>query len=53
MPQMAPMSWTLLFIMFSMTMVYISISNYYLYPTSMSNNNSQMPVQKHVNNWKW
>nr|WHE42550.1 ATP synthase F0 subunit 8 [Habroloma sp.] len=52
MPQMAPLSWTLLFIMFSMVMILFMILNYY--------NINYAPkylikkeYKKHLINWKW
>nr|ALO76814.1 ATP synthase F0 subunit 8 [Agrilus biguttatus] len=52
MPQMAPMSWLSLFIIFSITFSVISMFNYYFLiyqPTLSTSQKKLMPK----NNWKW
>nr|YP_009236439.1 ATP synthase F0 subunit 8 [Muscina levida]AMH85737.1 ATP synthase F0 subunit 8 [Muscina levida]QNE85671.1 ATP synthase F0 subunit 8 [Muscina levida] len=53
MPQMAPINWLSLFIIFSMSFLLFNIMNYYLYIP-------KMPKSKLINsnkfnsmNWKW
>nr|QNG56356.1 ATP synthase F0 subunit 8 [Phalacridae gen. sp. MJ-2020] len=51
MPQMAPLSWLLMFIIFSMIFIMFNIMNYYifLYPTKEKKLNKKM-----INLiWKW
>nr|AXA45529.1 ATP synthase F0 subunit 8 [Paederus fuscipes] len=51
MPQMAPLNWTILFIIFNMIFIIINVINYYsfLYPPKSYN------IKKKTNkiNWKW
>nr|YP_010462986.1 ATP synthase F0 subunit 8 [Epeorus psi]UUJ36917.1 ATP synthase F0 subunit 8 [Epeorus psi] len=52
MPQMAPLSWLLLFIIFSSTLILFSIMNYFMMiPSSPSSTSSQFKTQPF--NWKW
>nr|AUN88081.1 ATP synthase F0 subunit 8 [Somatochlora hineana] len=53
MPQMAPMSWIILFIFFSIMLIMINTLNYYLF-------NPKIHIQEHskkssimTKNWKW
>nr|WVH44970.1 ATP synthase F0 subunit 8 [Tipula cinereocincta mesacantha] len=53
MPQMAPISWLLLFIIFSMTLIIFNTLNYFFYlpltpKFSQLNNKPFTPL-----NWKW
>nr|AXS65883.1 ATP synthase F0 subunit 8 [Bostrichoidea sp. 4 KM-2017] len=51
MPQMAPLSWTLLFIYFSMIYMFINSINYYnFFYTPMK---SFKLFKKKLINWKW
>nr|YP_009772317.1 ATP synthase F0 subunit 8 [Hydrotaea dentipes]QIT03198.1 ATP synthase F0 subunit 8 [Hydrotaea dentipes] len=54
MPQMAPIAWLSLFIIFSITFVIFNMVNYYSYnpimPKSMPNNNL---YKMNSLNWKW
>nr|YP_009919068.1 ATP synthase F0 subunit 8 [Tipula fascipennis]QMP96661.1 ATP synthase F0 subunit 8 [Tipula fascipennis] len=53
MPQMAPINWLLLFIIFSITLIIFNTLNYFSY-LPMTPKNSQM--EKKINtplNWKW
>nr|YP_010443326.1 ATP synthase F0 subunit 8 [Coenochilus striatus]UTE83854.1 ATP synthase F0 subunit 8 [Coenochilus striatus] len=51
MPQMSPLSWLLMFIIFSITFILFNVLNYYcfLYPVKTS---SQKKTIKKIN-WKW
>nr|UUJ36878.1 ATP synthase F0 subunit 8 [Epeorus herklotsi] len=52
MPQMAPLSWLLLFIVFSTTLILFSIMNYFMMnPTTPQSTSSQFKTQ--ALNWKW
>nr|YP_010462908.1 ATP synthase F0 subunit 8 [Epeorus gibbus]UUJ36761.1 ATP synthase F0 subunit 8 [Epeorus gibbus] len=52
MPQMAPLSWLLLFLVFSSTLILFNIVNYFLAtpPTPL---HSSSLYQTHAFNWKW
>nr|AOY39685.1 ATP synthase F0 subunit 8 [Scolytinae sp. BMNH 1040146] len=52
MPQMAPLSWTPLFIYFSFLYLFIMVMNYYLfnYYTSMQKISNLITMKI---NWKW
>nr|YP_010602050.1 ATP synthase F0 subunit 8 [Ocellarnaca fuscotessellata]WAM61679.1 ATP synthase F0 subunit 8 [Ocellarnaca fuscotessellata] len=52
MPQMAPISWLLLFFIFSSTLVLFTIINYY-YLTLESPSSSQMTITQPTLTWKW
>nr|UFR82867.1 ATP synthase F0 subunit 8 [Jumnos ruckeri] len=51
MPQMSPLSWLLLFIIFCITFIMFNILNYYcfLYPVKYSS----FKAQPKKINWKW
>nr|UYG48405.1 ATP synthase F0 subunit 8 [Chrysops sp.] len=53
MPQMAPISWLLLFIVFSLTFMMFNIMNYYSFlpPTPKSNEINNLTISPF--NWKW
>nr|UUJ36930.1 ATP synthase F0 subunit 8 [Epeorus sp. 05 ZXM-2022a] len=52
MPQMAPLSWLLLFIIFSSTLILFSIMNYFMVvPNAPQGSSSQFKTQAF--NWKW
>nr|YP_010462947.1 ATP synthase F0 subunit 8 [Epeorus bispinosus]UUJ36813.1 ATP synthase F0 subunit 8 [Epeorus bispinosus] len=52
MPQMAPLSWLLLFIVFSSTLILFSVMNYFMMaPTAPKGSSSQFQTQAF--NWKW
>nr|QXM16977.1 ATP synthase F0 subunit 8 [Neoneuromus latratus] len=52
MPQMAPINWLLLFIIFSITLIIFNMLNYFLIlPSSPSSEN--MNLKKKSMNWKW
>nr|UJG45413.1 ATP synthase F0 subunit 8 [Rhithrogena germanica] len=52
MPQMAPLSWLTLFIVFSLTLILFNLVNYFLFnpsaPTGSSSDFKTTPF-----NWKW
>nr|YP_010446975.1 ATP synthase F0 subunit 8 [Loxocera lunata]UTM10340.1 ATP synthase F0 subunit 8 [Loxocera lunata] len=54
MPQMAPIKWLSLFIIFSITFILFNIMNYYnifpIMPKSLVENKS---VKNNYMNWKW
>nr|UPX88372.1 ATP synthase F0 subunit 8 [Leptogaster cylindrica] len=52
MPQMAPISWLNLFIIFSMTMIMFSVMNYYIY-TIKHPQNSKKNFKINYFYWKW
>nr|ARH54029.1 ATP synthase F0 subunit 8 [Tomoxia bucephala] len=51
MPQMAPLSWTLLMIMFIVTLMIFSSLNFYSF--NYSSNHSSLSIKKKNMNWKW
>nr|UUJ36865.1 ATP synthase F0 subunit 8 [Epeorus sp. 03 ZXM-2022a] len=52
MPQMAPLSWLLLFIVFSVTLILFSVMNYFMVvPSTPQGSSSQFQTQAF--NWKW
>nr|YP_010894823.1 ATP synthase F0 subunit 8 [Amiota femorata]WJW73336.1 ATP synthase F0 subunit 8 [Amiota femorata] len=53
MPQMAPISWLSLFIIFTISFILFSILNYYSYlPSSPKSTNLKKIVMNSMN-WKW
>nr|YP_010392981.1 ATP synthase F0 subunit 8 [Tipula aestiva]UPX88782.1 ATP synthase F0 subunit 8 [Tipula aestiva] len=53
MPQMAPINWLLLFIIFSITLIIFNILNYFSF---LPNNPNLFQPKKKMNtslNWKW
>nr|YP_010191935.1 ATP synthase F0 subunit 8 [Tanypus punctipennis]QZM06604.1 ATP synthase F0 subunit 8 [Tanypus punctipennis] len=56
MPQMAPISWLILFMVFSMTLVLFNILNYYSFlpktPTT-SDEKTKNNIKLNSLNWKW
>nr|YP_002274305.1 ATP synthase F0 subunit 8 [Parafronurus youi]ABY53352.1 ATP synthase F0 subunit 8 [Parafronurus youi] len=52
MPQMAPLSWLTLFIIFSFTLIFFGIMNYFLVsPDAPQSSSSSFQTQPF--NWKW
>nr|UFZ13089.1 ATP synthase F0 subunit 8 [Protohermes sinuolatus] len=52
MPQMAPINWLLLFIMFSITLILFNILNYYIImPNSPETSSKNFKLNSL--NWKW
>nr|YP_010172668.1 ATP synthase F0 subunit 8 [Mnais tenuis]QHZ87408.1 ATP synthase F0 subunit 8 [Mnais tenuis]QSH89865.1 ATP synthase F0 subunit 8 [Mnais tenuis] len=52
MPQMAPMSWTILFLLFSMVMTFMATMNYYQYAPVTNKITTKSSTHNHMN-WKW
>nr|YP_009643535.1 ATP synthase F0 subunit 8 [Psolodesmus mandarinus]AWH61860.1 ATP synthase F0 subunit 8 [Psolodesmus mandarinus] len=52
MPQMAPMGWTILFILFSMVVTIMASMNYYQYKPMTSKITTEHPPQNKMN-WMW
>nr|YP_009454588.1 ATP synthase F0 subunit 8 [Atrocalopteryx melli]AUG33610.1 ATP synthase F0 subunit 8 [Atrocalopteryx melli] len=52
MPQMAPMSWLMLFTLFSINMLVVATINYYLYNPTMENSTMSMSLTRKMG-WKW
>uniref|UniRef100_A0AB39A6S9 ATP synthase complex subunit 8 n=1 Tax=Cryptochironomus defectus TaxID=2582960 RepID=A0AB39A6S9_9DIPT len=57
MPQMSPMSWTLLFFMFTLLFLFFNILNYFnftpIFKGNSENNNTVSDSNKTSLNWKW
>nr|YP_010998208.1 ATP synthase F0 subunit 8 [Vibrissina turrita]WEG23101.1 ATP synthase F0 subunit 8 [Compsilura concinnata]WPJ85696.1 ATP synthase F0 subunit 8 [Vibrissina turrita] len=53
MPQMAPINWLSLFIIFSMTFLLFSMMNYYLFTPSMPKLFLMKNKLHNSLNWKW
>nr|AIW06273.1 ATP synthase F0 subunit 8 [Ephemerella sp. MT-2014] len=54
MPQMAPLSWISLFLIFAATFLLFSVTNYFLYPLSATAAlKSGDPSTSQPFNWKW
>nr|QQO80827.1 ATP synthase F0 subunit 8 [Trichocera sp.] len=54
MPQMAPLSWLILFIIFSATLILFNVMNYFSYiPSYLKKSEGQKNVQSNSLNWKW
>nr|AYW52236.1 ATP synthase F0 subunit 8 [Ptilodactylidae sp. 2 ACP-2013] len=52
MPQMAPMSWTILFILFSLIFMLFNLINFYLFNYKNQYTESKN-FSKNQFNWKW
>nr|URX53062.1 ATP synthase F0 subunit 8 [Comatermes perfectus]WHM51631.1 ATP synthase F0 subunit 8 [Comatermes perfectus] len=52
MPQMMPLSWTTLFIMFSATLIMFSSMNYYVYMPKIKSIKKKM-IKTKMMDWKW
>uniref|UniRef100_UPI0030DEACC6 ATP synthase F0 subunit 8 n=1 Tax=Duolandrevus obsidianus TaxID=2715842 RepID=UPI0030DEACC6 len=53
MPQMAPMSWTILMMFFIITFIIIMMMNYFLIQPSASTDEINTQKEKNSINWKW
>nr|YP_009316751.1 ATP synthase F0 subunit 8 [Anax imperator]AOW43645.1 ATP synthase F0 subunit 8 [Anax imperator]QOQ35059.1 ATP synthase F0 subunit 8 [Anax parthenope] len=53
MPQMAPMSWLLLFLFFTIMLIMINILNYYLFTPKIAYKSAEETISVKTNNWKW
>nr|YP_010249752.1 ATP synthase F0 subunit 8 [Clinotanypus yani]QTT60883.1 ATP synthase F0 subunit 8 [Clinotanypus yani] len=54
MPQMAPISWLILFIIFSVTLILFNILNYYcVLPKKSTSTEKTSDFKSNSLNWKW
>nr|YP_010895096.1 ATP synthase F0 subunit 8 [Dorylomorpha alaskensis]WJW73622.1 ATP synthase F0 subunit 8 [Dorylomorpha alaskensis] len=53
MPQMAPISWLSLFIIFSISFMMFNIFNYYNFMPILIKSKTQMSKTQNSMNWKW
>nr|AQM40048.1 ATP synthase F0 subunit 8 [Atlanticus sp. ZJZ-2017] len=53
MPQMMPMNWLLLFLMFSSTLILFAIMNYYIFNYSTPSPVAVSTLHSKSLNWKW
>nr|YP_010702012.1 ATP synthase F0 subunit 8 [Dexia tenuiforceps]WCL18800.1 ATP synthase F0 subunit 8 [Dexia tenuiforceps] len=53
MPQMSPINWLSLFIVFSLTFMMFNMMNYYIYNPLLPKFNSIGSKNKTPLNWKW
>nr|YP_009701197.1 ATP synthase F0 subunit 8 [Idgia oculata]QEQ14403.1 ATP synthase F0 subunit 8 [Idgia oculata] len=51
MPQMSPLNWTMLFLMFTMIFLVINLINFYLF--NYKSQNFSLKSKKMITNWKW
>nr|BAF80298.1 ATP synthase F0 subunit 8 [Culicoides cylindratus]BAF80304.1 ATP synthase F0 subunit 8 [Culicoides cylindratus] len=51
-PQMAPINWTFLFLMFLLTNLMFNIINYYIYSPKINKSTSKIKMILPLN-WKW
>nr|AQM40061.1 ATP synthase F0 subunit 8 [Capnogryllacris melanocrania] len=52
MPQMAPLSWLLLFFIFTSTLILFAVINYY-YFLPLAPSSKETSIMKSTLNWKW
>nr|YP_010989185.1 ATP synthase F0 subunit 8 [Forcipomyia pulchrithorax]WOR86777.1 ATP synthase F0 subunit 8 [Forcipomyia pulchrithorax] len=52
MPQMAPINWLLLFIIFCLTYLFFNILNYYIFSPTLKSSDKKL-FNKITLNWKW
>nr|QWY25983.1 ATP synthase F0 subunit 8 [Gonocephalum kochi] len=52
MPQMAPLNWLTLMIIFIMILILFNIMNYYSF-TKMSKSTQKLSLKTPITNWKW
>nr|UOU85191.1 ATP synthase F0 subunit 8 [Cephalops aeneus] len=53
MPQMAPISWLSLFLIFTMSFIMFNMMNYYCLNPILKNNLNFLKVNYKSMNWKW
>nr|AOY39919.1 ATP synthase F0 subunit 8 [Scolytinae sp. BMNH 1039994] len=53
MPQMAPMNWTSMYVLFSMLFLLTMIMNYFVFLYSTDNETHQKKTKSHHQTWKW
>nr|QVL28713.1 ATP synthase F0 subunit 8 [Eristalinus sp.] len=53
MPQMAPINWLSLFLLFSMIFILFNMMNYFIYLPSMPKSKTSSKIITKSMNWKW
>nr|YP_010731600.1 ATP synthase F0 subunit 8 [Homoneura picta]WEW51818.1 ATP synthase F0 subunit 8 [Homoneura picta]WGM80964.1 ATP synthase F0 subunit 8 [Homoneura picta] len=53
MPQMAPIGWLSLFVIFSITFILFNVMNYYCILPTSPKLSSQKTISSNSMNWKW
>nr|YP_009433061.1 ATP synthase F0 subunit 8 [Culex usquatissimus]ATD12074.1 ATP synthase F0 subunit 8 [Culex usquatissimus] len=53
MPQMAPISWLALFLVFSITLVIFNVKNYFCVSYSSNQTAQNINIKSFKMNWKW
>nr|YP_010046637.1 ATP synthase F0 subunit 8 [Aedes alboannulatus]QPJ78555.1 ATP synthase F0 subunit 8 [Aedes alboannulatus]QPJ78568.1 ATP synthase F0 subunit 8 [Aedes alboannulatus] len=53
MPQMAPISWLVLFFVFSITLMIFNIKNYFCFSYNSNESSQNLNIKQHKMNWKW
>nr|QDA21662.1 ATP synthase F0 subunit 8 [Trigomphus carus] len=53
MPQMAPMSWLMLFMFFTIMMIMFNMINYYSFTPKITSENIDKKHKIESKNWKW
>nr|YP_010132045.1 ATP synthase F0 subunit 8 [Hamaxiella brunnescens]QQD89779.1 ATP synthase F0 subunit 8 [Hamaxiella brunnescens] len=53
MPQMAPINWLSLFIMFSIIFMIFNMMNFYMFNLTMPKSNLIKKIKMNSLNWKW
>nr|YP_009995379.1 ATP synthase F0 subunit 8 [Ochthebius hasegawai]QNP09795.1 ATP synthase F0 subunit 8 [Ochthebius hasegawai] len=53
MPQMAPMNWMMLFLMFTIIFLVFNSLNYFSFKYMNKNTNNKFNLKKNFLNWKW
>nr|YP_010040148.1 ATP synthase F0 subunit 8 [Ptychoptera qinggouensis]QOZ38529.1 ATP synthase F0 subunit 8 [Ptychoptera qinggouensis] len=53
MPQMAPISWLILFILFTVIFLIFNSMNYFSYLPNTPSMKTESKIQSNAMNWKW
>nr|YP_010895070.1 ATP synthase F0 subunit 8 [Cyphipelta rufocyanea]WJW73596.1 ATP synthase F0 subunit 8 [Cyphipelta rufocyanea] len=53
MPQMAPINWLSLFLLFSLIYILFNAMNYFIYTSPMSQSKNTQKILTNSMNWKW
>nr|UJG45179.1 ATP synthase F0 subunit 8 [Dolichopus brevipennis] len=53
MPQMAPLSWLSLYVVFSITLILFCMVNYYIFVPPAPQKSKSETLAKETFNWKW
>nr|YP_010703193.1 ATP synthase F0 subunit 8 [Chlorogomphus shanicus]WCO11395.1 ATP synthase F0 subunit 8 [Chlorogomphus shanicus] len=53
MPQMAPLSWTILFTFFIILFIMMNTMNYYMSTPKISTSQKKTSLSSKIMNWKW